>query len=324
MKIVHFVLSDSFAGIEQHVDEVLTNFSSHKLILICNESIASYFDKSINIYKVKNFGRRSFFGKYKLKKLIKDIDPDIIHTHGSKTSSIISSIKTKNYKHVATIHGVKKNKKIYEKADLIIGVSDKALEGINHETICINNWWHPKLKKIQNKNNKYALAVGRLEKVKGFDLLIASWKNICANLVIIGSGKERNKLNELIEQNNLSEKVKIIDAVKKEELLNYYQDASVLIISSRDEGGPRVALEALYLEIPVISTDVGHMSQILPKELLAEKNNQSALQDMLEKYVDNIHLYNQKAIFNFVETEFSIEEKMQELNDAYSLLASKS
>ena len=324
MKIVHFVLSDSFAGIEQHVDEVLTNFSSHKLILICNESIASYFDKSIDIYKVKNFGRRSFFGKYKLKKLIKDIDPDIIHTHGSKTSSIISSIKTKNYKHVATIHGVKKNKKIYEKADLIIGVSDKALEGINHETICINNWWHPKLKKIQNKNNKYALAVGRLEKVKGFDLLIASWKNICANLVIIGSGKERNKLNELIEQNNLSEKVKIIDAVKKEELLNYYQDASVLIISSRDEGGPRVALEALYLEIPVISTDVGHMSQILPKELLAEKNNQSALQDMLEKYVDNIHLYNQKAIFNFVETEFSIEEKMQELNDAYSLLASNS
>ena len=324
MKIVHFVLSDSFAGIEQHVDEVLTNFSSHKLILICNESIASYFDKSINIYKIKNFGRRSFFGKYQLKKLIKDIDPDIIHTHGSKTSSIISSIKTKNYKHVATIHGVKKNKKIYEKADLIIGVSDKALEGINHETICINNWWHPKLKKIQNKKNKYALAVGRLEKVKGFDLLIASWKNICANLVIIGSGKERNKLNELIEQNNLSEKVKIIDAVKKEELLNYYQDASVLIISSRDEGGPRVALEALYLEIPVISTDVGHMSQILPKELLAEKNNQSALQDMLEKYVDNIHLYNQKAIFNFVETEFSIEEKMQELNDAYSLLASKS
>ena len=324
MKIVHFVLSDSFAGIEQHVDEVLTNFSSHKLILICNESIASYFDKSINIYKIKNFGRRSFFGKYQLKKLIKDIDPDIIHTHGSKTSSIISSIKTKNYKHVATIHGVKKNKKIYEKADLIIGVSDKALEGINHKTICINNWWHPKLKKIQNKNNKYALAVGRLEKVKGFDLLIASWKNICANLVIIGSGKERNKLNELIEQNNLSEKVKIIDAVKKEELLNYYQDASVLIISSRDEGGPRVALEALYLEIPVISTDVGHMSQILPKELLAEKNNQSALQDMLEKYVDNIHLYNQKAIFNFVEREFSIEEKMQELNDAYSLLASKS
>jgi len=252
-----------------------------------------------------------------LKKLIKDIDPDIVHTHGSKTSSIISSIKTKNYKHVATIHGVKKNKKIYEKADLIIGVSDKALEGINHETICINNWWHPKLKKIQNKNNKYALAVGRLEKVKGFDLLIASWKNICANLVIIGSGKERNKLNELIEQNNLSEKVKIIDAVKKEELLNYYQDASVLIISSRDEGGPRVALEALFLEVPVLSTNVGHMSNILPQELLANKNDQKSLQKLLEKYVDNIDILNQEAIFDFVTKEYSIEKKINEIQKIY-------
>jgi len=320
MKIVHLVLSESFAGIEQHVDEVLTNFSSHKLVLICNESIASYFDKSINIYKVKNFGRRSFFGKYKLKKLIKEIGPDIIHTHGSKTSSIISSIKVKDYKHVATIHAVKKNKKMYEKADLIIGVSEKVLEGINHEKICINNWWDPKLKKLQNKNNKYALAIGRLEKIKGFDLLITSWKNIRTNLIIIGSGKEKNKLNELIQQNNLSEKVKIIDEVRREELVNYYQDASVLIISSRDEGGPRVALEALYLEIPVISTDVGHMSQILPKELLVEKNNQAALQNMLEKYVDNIHLYNQKGIFNFIETEFSLEEKMKELNEAYDFL----
>ena len=118
MNTVHFVMSDAFAGIEQHVDELLSNNLLKNPILICNESIASYFDKSINIYKVKNFGRRSFFGKYKLKKLIKDIDPDIIHTHGSKTSSIISSIKTKNYKHVATIHGVKKNKKI-----LTIGVA---------------------------------------------------------------------------------------------------------------------------------------------------------------------------------------------------------
>ena len=41
---------------------------------------------------------------------------------------------------------------------------------------------------------------------------------------------------------------------------------------------------------------------------------------MLEKYVDNIHLYNQKGIFNFIETEFSLEEKMKELNEAYDFL----
>ena len=323
MKIVHLVLSESFAGIEQHVDEILSTLDSNDAFLICNKSIANFFNQKINIKKIKNFSRHSFFGKYKLRKLLKELNPDIVHTHGSKTTSIINSIK-KNYMHVATVHGVKKNKKVYEKCDLTIGVSSKTIEGIKNNSIIISNWWNPKLKKPLIKKNTYALAVGRLEKVKGFDLLISSWINIKTNLVIVGSGKEKENLLDIVDENNLSKNVEIVDEVDRECLISYYENASVLVVSSRDEGGPRVALEALYLEIPVISTDVGHMSQILPKELLAEKNNQSALQDMLEKYVDNIHLYNQKAIFNFVETEFSIEEKIQELNDAYNLLASKS
>ena len=244
--------------------------------------------------------------------------------HNQTKDDEIDMLIKKNYMHVATVHGVKKNKKVYEKCDLTIGVSSKTIEGIKNNSIIISNWWNPKLKKPIIKKNTYALAVGRLEKVKGFDLLISSWINIKTNLVIVGSGKEKENLLDIIDENNLSNNVEIVDEVDRECLISFYENASVLIVSSRDEGGPRVALEALYLEIPVISTDVGHMSQILPKELLAEKNNQSALQDMLEKYVDNIHLYNQKAIFNFVETEFSIEEKMQELNDAYSLLASNS
>jgi predicted SpoU family rRNA methylase len=63
----------------------------------------------------------------KLKKLLNKINPDIVHTHGSKTSSIISSINTNRFKHVATVHGIKKNKKVYEKADFIIGVSQKTI-----------------------------------------------------------------------------------------------------------------------------------------------------------------------------------------------------
>mgnify|MGYP001319800615 FL=1 len=63
MKIVHLVLSNSFAGIEQHVDELLANNLLEKPILICNNSIAEDFDKNITIYKIKNIGRRSIFGK---------------------------------------------------------------------------------------------------------------------------------------------------------------------------------------------------------------------------------------------------------------------
>ena len=320
MKVVHLVLSNAFAGIEQHVDELLSNKLNDKPILICNDSIADCFDKSISIYKIKNIGRRSLYGKYKLKKLLNKINPDIVHTHGSKTSSIISSINNNRFKHVATVHGIKKNKKVYEKADFIIGVSQKTINGLKNNVAVVTNWWNPSLNKIDHKKNEYALAIGRLEKVKGFDLLINSWANINTKLVIIGSGKEKNTLINMINTKGLNEKVTIIDNVQKNELINYYRNAKLLIISSRDEGGPRVALEALYLEIPVLSTDVGHMSKLLPKEMLANTNDLISLQTLLERYVDKIDTINQGAVFEFITNEFSIDEKISEIKDIYESL----
>ena len=314
-KIVHLVMSDSFAGIEQHVDELLT-YSKNNEVLICTESIAKYFNEVINVVPIKDFGRNSIIGKYKLKKKLKRINPDVVHTHGSKTTSIINSIKN-NFKHIATVHGIKKKKKVYEKCDLVIGVSNRAIEDINNKTLVISNWWNPQLKKSIIRKNKYALAVGRLEKVKGFDLLISAWTNIKTKLVIIGSGKEKENLLNLIKKNNLSNKVEIVDGVKREGLISYYENASVLIVSSRDEGGPRVALEALYLGVPVISTDVGHMQEILPRELLANKDDLASLQELLELYVDSIDLIDQSAIFEFVQNEFSIDERVKAITSAY-------
>ena len=323
MKVVHVVMSNDFAGIEQHVDELLSNNLVKDPILICNESIADNFDQKIRVFKIKNYGRRSLIGKYKIKQLLKKINPDIVHTHGTKTTSLICAINKKNFVHVSTVHGIKKNKRVFQKPDIIIGVSDKAIEGIENKTKVITNWWHPNLTKQKSKGNKYALAIGRLEKIKGFDLLIQSWKNIKTDLVIVGSGKEKTNLMSLINKFNLNNKIKIIDYVNKDDLKNFYKDACVLIISSRNEGGPRVALEALFLEIPVLSTNVGHMNIILPQELLAIKNNKDSLQKLLENYVDEIELVNQKAIFDFITDEFSIESKINELSEVYrSLLTS--
>ena len=322
MKVVHLVLSEDFAGIEQHVDELLSNLKDLSITLICSKSIASHFNQNISIHEIDNMGRRSLFKKYKLKRLLKTINPDIVHTHGSKTASIISSINKGLFKHVATVHGVKKNKSVYESADYVIGVSDHVLDGIKTKSKVITNWWFPELKKLSSKQNKYALAVGRLEKVKGFDLLISSWVNIETNLIIVGSGKEKKNLLKLIDKYNLDDKIKIIDCVNRSQLEDIYSDASLLIVSSRNEGGPRVALEALYLEIPVLSTNVGHMNKIFPEELLAQRDNQLSLQELLEEYVDNIEILNQSAIFKYIEEEFSVKAKVSEINEVYKSLLS--
>jgi len=307
MKIVHLVLSNVYAGIEQHVNELVLNLeqeSKTDVIIICNKEIASRFDGN-NIQVINNFSRRSPIGLIKLLLKIHKIKPDIIHTHGSKTTSIINVIKKfLPIKHVATAHGIKNKTSVYKKATKLITVSQMVKESIDASSVVINNWYPPIVQDKKSLNNDYVLAVGRLEKVKGFDLLIQSWINIKDNLIIIGSGKEYDSLINLISQHNLDTKIQIIDEMSQEDLVNYYKNASMIVISSRSEGGPRVALEALYQEIPVISTNVGHMAEILPKELLAEPDNLESLKDLIETYVGNEN-YSQDSIYEYIKQEFS-------------------
>ena len=307
MKIVHLVLSNVYAGIEQHVNELVLNLeqeSKTDVIIICNKEIASRFDGN-NIQVINNFSRRSPIGLIKLLLKIHKIKPDIIHTHGSKTTSIINVIKKfLPIKHVATAHGIKNKTSVYKKATKLITVSQMVKESIDASSVVINNWYPPIVQDKKSLNNDYVLAVGRLEKVKGFDLLIQSWINIKDNLIIIGSGKEYDSLINLISQHNLDTKIQIIDEMSQEDLADYYKNASMLVISSRSEGGPRVALEALYQEIPVISTNVGHMAEILPKELLAEPDNLESLKDLIETYVGNEN-YSQDSIYEYIKQEFS-------------------
>ena len=329
MIILHLVMSNDFAGIEQHVNELaLKQTENNEVHIISTKEIAHQFDQNLNVISINNFGRRSLFNIYKLFKIIKKLNPHIIHTHGSKTTQIIQIIKSRlNAKYACTIHGIKSKTNIYENADIIIGVSDKTIKSIKNKALVINNWWNPSYNEVsipKNDQPKFAIAIGRLEKVKGFDQLIKSWEGVESKLLIIGSGTEKNSLNQLIEDLKLGHKIQIIDQVPSNDLVKYYAQASVLIVSSLREGGPRVALEALYMKVPVISTDVGHMNKILPKEFLAEPNNQTALRELIVKYVNKMYLFDQSSIFEYVSEEFSLESQSTKILKAYEESLSRS
>ena len=329
MIILHLVMSNDFAGIEQHVNELaLKQTENNEVHIISTKEIAHQFDQNLNVISINNFGRRSLFNIYKLFKIIKKLNPHIIHTHGSKTTQIIQIIKSRlNAKYACTIHGIKSKTNIYENADIIIGVSDKTIKSIKNKALVINNWWNPSYNEVsipKNDQPKFAIAIGRLEKVKGFDQLIKSWEGVDSKLLIIGSGTEKNSLNQLIEDLKLGHKIQIIDQVPSNDLVKYYAQASVLIVSSLREGGPRVALEALYMKVPVISTDVGHMNKILPKEFLAEPNNQTALRELIVKYVNKMYLFDQSSIFEYVSEEFSLESQSTKILKAYEESLSRS
>ncbi|MCG8624803.1 MAG: glycosyltransferase family 4 protein [Proteobacteria bacterium] len=118
-------------------------------------------------------------------------------------------------------------------------------------------------KKNSKITGKYILAVGRLVKKKGFDMLLTGYARLPSDsppLVILGEedkgGKGGGKANALVTQAKtlgISQRVHFIGAVKNPEA--YYAHAECFVLSSRFEGMPNTILEAMQYGCPVVSFD---------------------------------------------------------------------
>ena len=98
-----------------------------------------------------------------------------------------------NAKHVATIHGVKKNLDEFDKADFITVGNATYLDKLkNKNKLVVSNWALDPISYNPGSRKEYFLAIGRLVKEKGFDILINAWKDIDEKLI--------NKLAPLIKE----------------------------------------------------------------------------------------------------------------------------
>ena len=93
MKICHYLSSSRYAGVEQHVAELATIQNiKHEVTIICNKEIADNY-KKFNVIEIKNFSRRSLAGIYKIFKILKASNFDIVHAHASKPTSVLKIIR---------------------------------------------------------------------------------------------------------------------------------------------------------------------------------------------------------------------------------------
>lgn len=107
------------------------------------------------------------------------------------------------------------------------------------------------------------LAGGRLEYQKGLDRLIEVFAYMDEKdcLYIFGDGSKKDELQQLIVKFNLLDRVHLIGEV--ENMYDLYQQSDAFLLSSRWEGMPNVALEALFCGVPVISTfDAGGIVEL--------------------------------------------------------------
>lgn len=120
----------------------------------------------------------------------------------------------------------------------------------------IYNFPTPIENKFSKLDSNIAISIGRLTYQKGFDLLLDAWKlvheqNKSWKLFIIGSGNDETILKQKAKNLGLNENVKFIPNTPR--IRDYYQEASLYIMSSRFEGLPLVLIEAKQQGLPCIS-----------------------------------------------------------------------
>lgn len=104
--------------------------------------------------------------------------------------------------------------------------------------------------KLQNDHTRFSIvAVGRLHAVKDHAFLVRA----CAALphgmefecAIAGEGPERRRLQSLIRELGLEQKVSLLGHVRREQMDSLYDRADVVVLTSRSEGIPLVLMEAM-------------------------------------------------------------------------------
>lgn len=146
------------------------------------------------------------------------------------------------------------------------------------------------LKEDKNKNNcNHALAIGRLRKEKGFDLLIESWALAKfhlpqkAKLIIVGEGEERVNLEKKIKLLNMESSIVINDFTT--DVSQYYKAARIYCLSSRTEALPMVLIESLAFSVPLLAFDC----YTGPREIIKNRYNGFIIEENnLQSYADKI------------------------------------
>lgn len=294
LKVLHLISTSSFSGAENVACQIINLFKDDagydmKYCAVIGKNKEALEIRKIPVLKLNKFNIHD------IKKAISEYNPDIIHAHDPK-STIASVIASRGKKIIAHIHSNHRYMRkisikscifhfyIEKRVSDIIWVSDSALneyifnKKINKKinSIVLRNVVNPnELKDIAiNDKNKYSfdlVFLGRMEDVKNplrfIDIISQIQKNKRdIKVAMIGDGSLMNEVKAKINSLGLKKNITIFG-----NLINPYKillSSKILVITSRYEGTPMNALESIACGIPIVSTPVDGLLEIINKKYL--------------------------------------------------------
>jgi glycosyltransferase involved in cell wall biosynthesis len=232
---------------------------------------------------------------FKLVKILKQRQPDILHSH-MVHANLLGRVVRVFYRIpvvISTAHSMNEGRRWREiayrmtdfLADITTNVSRAAVDrylrvgavpkdkiifipnGIDTFLFQFNQDARLQLRKDLGLNENFVwLAVGRFEEAKDYPNLLQAFKSVTderndAALLIAGQGTLFEDIKSMAHSLGLTEKVRFLGV--RRDVPELMSTADAYVMSSTWEGLPMVLLEAAACELPVVSTDAGGNSEIV-------------------------------------------------------------
>ncbi len=175
-------------------------------------------------------------------------------------------------------------------------------------------------------NNLLIGSVGNLYKTKGFEYfvqaadILVNQNHIPATFMIIGEGSERKNLQALIKKYNLENN--FILAGQIDEAARLLPAFDIYVCSSVKEGFPYSVLEAMSAGLPVVSTNVGGIPEMITDNktgLFTKPADANDLAKKVKTLLDNKTLTQElgQLAKAKVQSEFGLEKMVEETKKVY-------
>lgn len=287
-----------------------------------------------NTFRANSQILKLFSPEYLYKKFVKEKYDIVVSYLEGPTARIISGCNDPSIKKICWIHVEQHNKetasysfrnyqeakKCYSRFDRIICVSNTVKEdfqnifqldnkfdvlyNVNETTDIIKKGKEKIGNILVNKNQINICGVGRLTEIKCFDRLIRIHEKLVreydVHTYLLGDGKEKKKLIDYVEKHNLKDSFTFLGY--QENPYKYISKMDLFVCCSTAEGFNTATTEALILGVPVITTLVSGMEEMLGKNKygIITENNEEKLYEEIKL------LLNDKEKLNYYKRQASI------------------